>query len=324
MNIESAASPGPHPQPGPDPQPATPEALPALLAGSTLSQAGAALAALQAGATVEEEQNQLPGERLLEIYARRATHLETKKATEHVAQLRLGIGELLTHLNASEAVRLVNQTPPAEHQFTLFLSYPGGALLGCLKTVSQARVGAERWRELWEGPLPHAQLIQRWRTRLGPDAPRWVLFENETCVLLREPSGQQHPHLQALELARLGSHPDVMMGQGKGGLRVVHVEPPLSWPEESHFLVGALLRGAVEAGTSALRLELLLEGKSRVLFWEQAAWTPMVAVERGLLCSLMQHILETAPLTWGEHRFRLRDGHDLEQLELERTDLKSR
>lgn len=295
----------------------TPEALQALLAGSTLSQASAALAALQAGATVEEEQNQLPGERLLEIYARRAAHLEGKKATEHVAQLRLGIGELLTHLNASEPVGLVNLTPPAEHQFTLFLSHPRGALLGCLKTVSQARVSAERWRELWEGPLPFGPLIERWRTRLGPAAPRWVLFENETCVLLREPSVQLHPHLQALELARQGSHPDVLMGQGAGGLRVVHVEPPLSWPEEAHFLVGALLKGAVEAGTSALRLELPLEGKSRVLFWEQGEWVPMVAVERGVLCSLLQHILETAPLAWGEHRFQVRDGHDLEQLELD-------
>lgn len=90
----------------------------------------------------------MPGERLLEIYARRVAHLEEKMATEYVAQLRLEIGELLTHLNASEAVRLVNLTPPVEHQFTLFLSHPGGALRGCLKTVPQARVGAERWREL--------------------------------------------------------------------------------------------------------------------------------------------------------------------------------
>ena len=66
---------------------------------------------------------------------------------------------------------------------------------------------------------------------------------------------------------------------------------------------------------------MLREGKSRVHFWEHGEWAPMVAVERGVLCSLMQHILETAPLRWGEHRFEVRVGHDLEQLELERTDL---
>jgi hypothetical protein len=123
------------------------------LEASPLVQAASAALALHEGWKVEawpptSELN----EGLAATYSVRLEHLRSKTSA-HAHQLAVSTEEFVINLRKhAEAYGIwFSVTVEAEYEFAICCEAVSGEPLGCLRTVSQLKVSAERWRELWAG-----------------------------------------------------------------------------------------------------------------------------------------------------------------------------
>jgi hypothetical protein len=127
----------------------------AALQASGLEQAHAAAAAISSGATIEQAPHAGPCSDLIPTYQARMEILG-RYPSEHACTLRGNVLELLNNLRGAESCvgRWVIVRAHPEYSFNVFVVEPSGAVMGCLRVVSQLQVPAARWQELWHGDAP--------------------------------------------------------------------------------------------------------------------------------------------------------------------------
>jgi len=122
-----------------------------LLRTSPLSNAEAALLALDDDAVVSFTGNRVRCEALRDTYSVRSRIL-ARKSSDHAKQLQRSVDEFVRllddHLDRYASFASI-RPKEAEHSFDLYLTDGLEALLGCLRVVSKSDVCEERWAELW-------------------------------------------------------------------------------------------------------------------------------------------------------------------------------
>jgi len=127
----------------------TRDALARILENCPLLQASAAANALRAGWKIEVHHSSMPYEQLADIYSLRAERLR-RTSSAHATQLAESMDEFIANLNQfrHSSHYFFTISGPEEHEFYVFCS-ESNEPLGCLRTVSELRVSAERWNEIW-------------------------------------------------------------------------------------------------------------------------------------------------------------------------------